>query len=75
MKYIPSLYSLDAELISLKKQSFSNNIIPLVNIVKDKKSSKSSKSILDDLEDIIKSKPSNQFFINVPMNLVLSKKN
>ncbi|MDB1939205.1 beta family protein [Clostridium tertium] len=74
MKYIPSLYSLDAELISLKKQSFSNNIIPLVNIVKDKKSSKSSKSILDDLEDIIKSKPSNQFFINVPMNLVLSKK-
>ncbi len=74
MKYIPLLYSLDGELTALKNQTYSSNISPLINIVKDKKSSKSSKSILDDLENIISSNPQNEFFINIPMNLELSKK-
>lgn len=74
MKYIPYLYSLDGELLALENQTFSDNIIPFINIVKDKKTSRSSKSVLDDLEKILLSKSSNTFLINIPMNLDLSKK-
>lgn len=74
MKYSPFLFSLDAELSALTNQHFSNNICPIINIVKDKKSEKSSKSVFEQIEKIIKSKSSNQFFINIPMNLDLSKK-
>ena len=75
MKYIPYLYSLEGELTALQNQNYSKDIIPLVNIVKDKKSVTSSKSILDNLEKIITNKTNNMFFINIPMNLELSKKN
>lgn len=75
MEYIPFLYTLDAELSALENQTFSQNIIPVINIIKDKKSITSSKSILDDLERIITSKSSNNFFVNIPMNLELDKKN
>lgn len=74
MKYIPYLYSLDGELSALAKQNFSSNICPLINIVKDKKTSVSSKSMLDDLYSIIKFKSSNNFLVNIPMNLELTKK-
>lgn len=74
MKYVPYLFSLQGEIDALQNQNFSTNIIPLINIVKDKKTKKSSKSILDDIEVLIKSKSSNSFFINVPMNLDLSKR-
>ncbi|AVQ40485.1 hypothetical protein C7M56_18085 [Clostridium botulinum] len=74
MKYVPYLYSLDGELSALKNQSFSSNIVPLINIVKDKKLKNSTKSILDELENSINSKTSNTFFVNIPMNLELTKK-
>ena len=74
MKYVPNLYSLEGELSALKNQPFSSNIVPLINIVKDKKTKVSTKSILDDIEEIINSKTSNTFLVSIPMNLELTKK-
>lgn len=74
MKYVPYLYSMDGELSALKHQNFSQKICPLINIVKDKKTQKTSKSVLDEIEKIIKLKSKNEFFVNIPMNLDLTKK-
>ena len=74
MKYVPYLFSLPGEIDALQNQMFSNNIIPLLNIVEDIKREKSTKSMLDDIENLINLKPNNNFLINIPMNLELSKK-
>lgn len=65
---------IDAELEALKKQTFSTNVIPFIQLVKGKKTSKSNKSLLDDYEALVKSKDDNLFFITVPRNLPLEKR-
>lgn len=74
MKYVPALMSLDGELNALSHQFFSDNVMPLIRIVKDIKKEKGKASIIDDIEELIKSKPDNDFFITVPRNLNLSHK-
>lgn len=66
--------SLDGELNALKHQNYSKNVIPFIQIVKDIKKKNSKASILADIKEIIQSKPDNNFFITVPRNLNLSKK-
>lgn len=74
MKYIPLLLSFEGELKALKNQDFSSKVIPLIQIVKDKKTETGKKSVLDDIESLIKLKSENNFFITIPRNLDLSKK-
>lgn len=74
MKYVPALMSMDGELNALSDQSFSNNIMPLIRIVKDIKVKNGKASIIDDIEDIIKAKSDIDFFVTIPMNLNLSSK-
>lgn len=74
MKYVPLLMSLDAEIKALGNQNFSSSVIPLIQIVKDKKLEGGKASVLDDIQSIIKAKPHNSFFITIPRNLNLAKK-
>lgn len=74
MKYVPLLMSLDAEMKALENQSFSSSVIPLVQIIKDKKLEGGKANVLDDIQSIIEAKANNCFFITVPRNLNLSKK-
>lgn len=74
MKYVPLLFSLESEVNALKQQSYTSNVSPFIQIVKDIKVKGGKKSILPDIEDIIMLKPNNTFFITVPQNLNLEKK-
>ncbi len=74
MKYIPALMSLDGELNALKNQTFKNNIMPLIQIIKDVKRENGKARVIADIENIIVSKPSINFFITVPRNLNLTNK-
>lgn len=73
MKYVPCITGIDAELIALSKQDFSSNVIPFIQLVKDKKSKRTANSILDDYEELIKTKNHNTFIVTVPRNLNLTK--
>lgn len=73
MKYVPCLISSEAELLSLQNQNLTTNIMPLIQIVKDKKRDKSELSILTDLEEIIKKNNNVNFFITIPRNYSLKK--
>lgn len=74
MKYVPALMSLDGELNALKNQNFSNNIMPLIQIIKDVKKANGTARVITDIENIIISKPDINFFITVPRNLNLTNK-
>lgn len=57
MKYVPLLMSFEGEMKALKNQKFSSDVIPLIQIVKDKKTEKAKKGILDDVQSLIELKP------------------
>lgn len=72
MKYVPTVMSLPGELSALQKQSFSSSIMPFIQIIKDKKTIKGKASVLNDIENLIKSKSNITFFITVPRNLTMT---
>lgn len=74
MKYVPLLMSFEGEIKALKNQKFSSEVIPLIQIVKDKRTETAKKGMLDDIQSLIELKPDNNFFITIPRNLELSKK-
>lgn len=74
MKYVPALMSLDGELSALKNQNYNNNVMPLIQIIKDIKRDKGTARIITDIESIVQSKPSINFIITVPRNLNLTNK-
>lgn len=63
MKYVPLLMSFEGEIKALKNQEFNSEVIPLIQIVKDKKTETGEKSIFDDIQSLIELKPENHFCI------------
>jgi len=73
VRYIPCITGIDAELEALKNQEFSKNVVPFIQLVKGKKSKTSELSLLDDFEELIKTKSENHFIVTVPRNYNLTK--
>ncbi|WBW98342.1 hypothetical protein [Oceanirhabdus sp. W0125-5] len=66
MKYIPIVFNMTEELNALKNQKFSSNIAPFIQLEKYICSKEDSTDILDEIEEIIKKKNNNTFFLTIP---------
>lgn len=74
MKYIPITFGLEGEIEAIKSQSYGTNVAPFLQIVKDIKVAGGKASVLNELEEVVKLKSNNTFFVTIPKNYDLTKK-